>query len=437
MNKVSIFLARPIHYYAECEHEQSVRRLMLECVKRGVRLIDPPKRGDSAIHRVRNRYVDQFLRTDATHLLFIDADIAFDPQSVFDMLEADVDVIGGAYRRKQPGDASDINSYVLNLTPETEDSGKLVVKRGRFEVRHIGTGFLLVKRSVFVDMANAHPEWMYFMGGNADNAGHPSFWWFHWVLDDNREEMSEDWLFCDTWRKMGGQVWCLADCPLAHIGHAAHHGNVADIVYAPLENLDFAVPAGLDLTARADLLRVRLGEYEVPGVGDVQTVLDIGANVGAFAKWAHEKWPSARIDCVEPHPQAQELLSMNCSYAHPIHAMAVGPELDQCEGKLYMGINLGCTSTFDLGEQDTSKTIDVSKIRARDLPSAEFVKLDTEGCELDILRDYDLSHTKAVALEYHLGDDQEIADLLTGAGFVIASRVALSSRQGILKAVRP
>jgi hypothetical protein len=56
---------------------------------------------DSLVTRSRNTLVSQFLITkEATHLMFIDADSAFEPDLVHRMLAFDQDVVGGMYPAK-------------------------------------------------------------------------------------------------------------------------------------------------------------------------------------------------------------------------------------------------------------------------------------------------------------------------------------------------
>jgi hypothetical protein len=57
---------------------------------------------ESLIRRARNYLVDEFLnRSDATHLLFIDSDIHFNPQDVVALLALDKDVAGALILRRQ------------------------------------------------------------------------------------------------------------------------------------------------------------------------------------------------------------------------------------------------------------------------------------------------------------------------------------------------
>ena len=55
---------------------------------------------ESLIPRARNYLSDEFMRSDYTHLMFIDADIHFDPNDVLTLAALDKDVIGGPYPKK-------------------------------------------------------------------------------------------------------------------------------------------------------------------------------------------------------------------------------------------------------------------------------------------------------------------------------------------------
>jgi hypothetical protein len=55
---------------------------------------------ESLITRARNYLVDEFLRSECTHMLFIDSDIHFNPQDVIALMALDKDVIGAPYPKK-------------------------------------------------------------------------------------------------------------------------------------------------------------------------------------------------------------------------------------------------------------------------------------------------------------------------------------------------
>jgi FkbM family methyltransferase len=155
-------------------------------------------------------------------------------------------------------------------------------------------------------------------------------------------------------------------------------------------------------------------EYAIPGYTKVDPViLDIGANVGAFAIWAFTKWPEATIHCYEPNPSNFEYLKNNLESIHPtkkyiLHNVAVG---DPEHNKLFLGKhNCGECSFFQLGEQ-TDSFIPVITISPKELPEANILKMDTEGSELNILEGLNVNLYDAITFEYHRESDRRDIDL--------------------------
>ena len=106
---------------------------------------------ESLVTRARNNLMAKMMTNkEATHFMFIDADIRFEPDAILKMIACDKDVIGGLYPKK----ALPVN-YVINLRPETKIQGDI------FTVDTMGTGFLLFKRHVYEKLIAAHPECKY------------------------------------------------------------------------------------------------------------------------------------------------------------------------------------------------------------------------------------------------------------------------------------
>lgn len=151
---------------------------------------------ESLIPRGRNALVARAMHNPrATHLMFLDADIGFDPDYILMLLQEDVDVIGGGYPKKSlPID------YVINpITDGEADDGKA-------EVERIGTGFLLLKREVFSRMAEAMPDLKYTDDCGLDPSINEHLYaFFECGLFGEKVFMSEDWLFCNRWRELGGE----------------------------------------------------------------------------------------------------------------------------------------------------------------------------------------------------------------------------------------
>jgi FkbM family methyltransferase len=189
--------------------------------------------------------------------------------------------------------------------------------------------------------------------------------------------------------------------------------------------------------------QVLLGEYLLPELVDIKTVLDIGANVGAFAMWARQMWPECELDCYEPMPETFDALRHNLRELKGVrgHRYAV-TEIES--PVMRKGVNTsGEDSIHDLGCQG-EPTVPVRTIRPGDLPHAEFVKIDTEGCEVEIVRGIlQAWKPKAFALEWHSYADRiTLRRTLRNAGYKIGEYpnaiVSISKGQhiGIMKAVR-
>jgi FkbM family methyltransferase len=163
-------------------------------------------------------------------------------------------------------------------------------------------------------------------------------------------------------------------------------------------------------------LKVLCGEYDIPGLElHEPRVLDIGANVGAFALWASERWPGARVQCYEPHPVAFAYLERNVKTDVPsLHMLAVGS--DTGPGRMWRGKNNLGEASFFRGVEQTEDFIEVECMNARDLPGCDVLKIDTEGSELRILNGYlPVFRPLAIVLEFHSEADRiSIDHLLVG-----------------------
>src|SRR4051812_11070400 len=97
-----IFLATPCFGgQAHIHYMRSVLDLQAACSSRGVGLTVELGGGDALISRARAAMAAKFLKSRATHLLFVDADIGFTPDQVFRLLDASHDLVGGVYPLKR------------------------------------------------------------------------------------------------------------------------------------------------------------------------------------------------------------------------------------------------------------------------------------------------------------------------------------------------
>ena len=106
LQKRKLFVATPM-YGGMCAgmYTRSISDLAAICAKYQIQLQLYFLFNESLITRARNYCADEFMRSNATHLMFIDSDIGFNPQDVIAMLammtdESDYDVMGGPYPKK-------------------------------------------------------------------------------------------------------------------------------------------------------------------------------------------------------------------------------------------------------------------------------------------------------------------------------------------------
>ena len=183
---------------------------------------------ESLISRARNTLVAKFLQNpQSTHLMFIDADIGWEPWHLLVLLDRDVDVIGGLYPMK-----SLPIKWVVNGFDGAEEG-----ENGLQEVSKTGTGFMLVKRHVF-DKLNSHPAVKPF----ANDIGLPKELdqhlrtYYDTAVRENRY-YSEDWTFCENWRDIGGKVWVDKRVLLKHTGTYVFDFQQQEPLYLALHDL--------------------------------------------------------------------------------------------------------------------------------------------------------------------------------------------------------
>ena len=181
---------------------------------------------ESLISRARNTLTAKFLNTEgSTHLMFIDADIGWEPWHLLVLLDRQKDVIGGLYPMK----SLPIKWCVNGIPGKEEGTDNLV------EVSKTGTGFLLIKRDVF-EKLDAHPAVKPF----ANDIGLPAELnpfmktYFDTAVREGRY-YSEDWTFCENWRDLGGEVWVDKRVLLRHTGTYTFDAATQDKLYEDLK----------------------------------------------------------------------------------------------------------------------------------------------------------------------------------------------------------
>jgi len=181
---------------------------------------------DSLISRARNAAAAEFLDSDCTHLLFIDADINFEPEHVSKLILSDKDVICSPYPKKY-FKFDQINSKSPGELVDFAVSGNIKFHSDKeFEIDTVATGFLLIKRNVFTKLIQAYRDIEYI--NDIDGYGVGKKMWDFFKVNINSQTKiyeSEDWGFCSLWKKIGGKVYARNDIKLGHWGWQEYKGD--------------------------------------------------------------------------------------------------------------------------------------------------------------------------------------------------------------------
>lgn len=291
LQKQKIFLAVPM-YGGNCAgmFNKSVADLSSLCTHYKIPLEMHYLFNESLITRARNYCCDAFMRSDATHLMFIDSDIGFNANDVVALLALSVsnseyDVITGPYPKKTISwekirqavnkgfaekDPTNLERFVGDYVFNPKAGSTTIEINKPVEVMEAGTGFMMIKKETFKKYQEAFPEMWYrpdhvrtehFDGSRKIMA------YFDCIIDrgytfgdvkkllenllkegsdpeaikaeakrmmDAEEKsslryLSEDYMFCYNVQKMGGKVWLCPWIALQHVGSYTFGGSLADL----------------------------------------------------------------------------------------------------------------------------------------------------------------------------------------------------------------
>lgn len=213
---ITLLIATPCHG-GDVWHEYviSLARTQMILASYGVNVMLMILPGESVITKARNALASRFLKTNATHMLFVDADMGWEPDAVLRLLASGRPLCGVAGRRKcEPA------SYCALLDPAANVGDP---STGLIRAHSVGTGFMLISRDVLEAMALKEPDNFYIDYGSGEklfnffeNRTHKSHFW------------SEDYIFCLKWQDCGGEVWVDPASRLKHLGQQVFEGALLD-----------------------------------------------------------------------------------------------------------------------------------------------------------------------------------------------------------------
>ena len=211
---------------------------------------------ESLITRARNYCVDEFMRSDYTHMIFIDSDIGFDANDVLTMLalmdtenpENDKHIMCGPYPKKtiawekikkavdkgfaddNPGNLEKyVGDYVFNPV-----SGQSQIRLDEpVKVLEGGTGFIMITKHAFQEFEKAYPDYSYrpdhVRTKNFDGSREIMMYFQALIDPKSKRYLSEDYMFCQWMREVGVDTWLCPWMKLLHTGSYTFGGSLVDL----------------------------------------------------------------------------------------------------------------------------------------------------------------------------------------------------------------
>ena len=184
------------------------------------------------------------------------------------------------------------------------------------------------------------------------------------------------------------------------------------------------------------------GVYDIPlnFTKRVPVIVDIGANVGAFALWASKRWEGCALICYEPVTENYKHILDLRDQNPNIIAFNTGVRSAAGQGVMFRGENNcgECSVHQDLDET-TGEQIEARFIDAKDIPYGHILKIDTEGCEVEILSrliQVDRGNEfLAILVEWHRESDRLIIDGLLSEHYQMCGAVCNIPERGVAKYV--
>ena len=255
LREYSIFFGAPM-YGGNCSglFTKSCTDLSMICAANGIKLKYYFLFNESLVQRARNYVADEFMRSDCTHLMFVDSDIGFNAKDVLTLLGIQISdpekysVVTGPYPKKtiawekvskaaEQGygkeNPFDLEQFTSDFVFNPEGGQKSFNLAEPVKVKEAGTGFMLIPKATFEKYAKAYPELRYkpdHVRTDAFDGTRDITAFFDCIIDPKTKRyLSEDYFFCHKARHAGMNVWMCPWMKINHVGSYIFKGNMATI----------------------------------------------------------------------------------------------------------------------------------------------------------------------------------------------------------------
>lgn len=194
-----VLLATPSYDTPSAAYTFSIARSRQALAEAGIQSAYLLLQGNCHVDDGRNAIVREFLESDCTDLVFLDADVDWEPPALVQLCRHDLDLVGGVYPyRREGGDEMPVRLM---------DGAK--ISDGLLEVEGLPTGFMKIRRHVLERMAAVRPKYFDKFYETALVFDRPD-------PDENKTRWGGDIDFCNRWRAMGGKLFADVELRLGH-----------------------------------------------------------------------------------------------------------------------------------------------------------------------------------------------------------------------------
>lgn len=260
MRKLKFYLATPM-YGGMCNgmYTKSLMDTTSVFMQYGIAMQIYYLFNESLITRARNYCVANFLKSDCTHLIFVDSDIHWKAMDLLYMIHLIAEnpelyrIFCALYPKKtiawekvvkaaKTGDFDEApwelekvaGDMVFNPLPDEYPDGKAPIFEP-VKIKEGATGFMIIERKVFEEYAEAHPELLYtpdHLREGEFKPGEQIHAFFDCIINEQNRYLSEDYMFSENCRKLGMDIWALPMVELMHCGSYIFQGSLIRMAQA-------------------------------------------------------------------------------------------------------------------------------------------------------------------------------------------------------------
>ena len=191
--------------------------------------------GYAAIDQGRNQIATDALRDGFEETLWIDSDIGFEPDAVEKLRAHDLPMVCGVYPQKGK------RAIACHVLPG-ESRMTFGKAGGLVELLYAATGFLLVRRQVYLDVAQKLS-----LPVCNERFQHPMLPFFLPMvrpMDDGHWYLAEDYAFCERARQAGYRIFADTTIRLWHIGNYRYSWEDAGAEQGRFDSFTLNFPEG-------------------------------------------------------------------------------------------------------------------------------------------------------------------------------------------------